>query len=360
MSQSSWRLDQMNHLYLEVTSRCNLNCKHCAVRRYATEQNEPGFNQIVEVLEGFKNLGGEYLTISGGEPGLRKDLSSLIDEAYNIGFQVTVFTNGLACSKSVLSSLVRAGGMLALSLDGPNEILHEAIRGPGTFRQAIEALIRAGGEIGSEHVILSCLLSRPILPELNRLWEFSNHVTVGILYLSLFEPVSQGVKNHLAPEANEMVIPVLRLLDLAEEQSFIRLAFSESDDILRGQNVFSRRTQEVILGRTIKLQSDGWAFPGPFYYAPEFRLGRPIEQGWLDIKASPVFEILHYQATQRASKIAVCAECFWRDRCSAGSLAFTWATYGTWHHSCPLCHLYRATLNRSALKKINYASTITS
>ena len=348
----------MKHLYLEVTDRCNLRCVPCTVKKNPCKLNEPRFEKIVELLRGFKAIGGEYLTISGGEPGLRNDLPLLINEASILGYKITLFTNGEACSMPVLDSLSLAGGMLALSLDGPNEKLHEAIRGPGTFLPAIKALVRSVEALGSENVILSCLLSKPLLPELSGLWEFANQKGVGILYLCIFEPTRQGRNIPLAPKARELVEPVIQLLDLAEKQPSLRLAFSESDDLIRGQVIFSRRTPENILGKTIKVQADGWAIPGTFYYAPQFRLGRPYENGWMDILASPVLVTLLQHAEQKVSKTAACSECFWKDRCSGGSLALTWATYRTWYHPCPLCQLYNATLYRSGLKNIHRAFTI--
>lgn len=358
MSQPPWCLDTMNHLYLEVTARCDLMCVHCSVRGHTEKQVEPRFDQIIEALAGFHEVGGKYLTLSGGEPGLRHDLPALIDEAHRLGFRITMFTNGRAVSRSVLDALARVDGMLALSLDGPTASVHEALRGPGTFGPAANALGRAVRKLGGKHVMLSCVLSRPLLVETTRLWEFANREGVGVLYLNIFEPVSQGLRHPLAPKAEEMVEPMMQLLDLAEEQSAVRLAFSESDDLLRGRVVFSRRTPEVTLGRTIKLQANGWALPGPFYYAPQFRLGHPIEEGWAETLASPIFGFLRRQAERRVSETVACSKCFWRDRCAGGSLALTWATYGRWDRPCPLCRLYHAALDRAATREILHASTV--
>jgi len=346
----------MNHLYLEVTVRCNLACTHCSVRGQSEDRPDPGFDQITEALAGFRNVGGEYLTFSGGEPGMRDDLPELIDEAYRLGFRITLFTNGRAASAPVLEALARASGMLALSLDGPTALVHEALRGHGTFGPAVDALGRAVCKLGGEQVILSCMLSRPLLSEAARMWEFANREGVGVLHFSIFEPVRQGIRHRLAPEAEELVGPVMRLLDLADERSAVRLAFSERDDLLRGRAVFSRRTPEAVLGKTIKLQADGWALPGSHYYAPQFHLGRPIKNGWGETLASPVLGFLRRQVAQRVSEVGPCGGCFWGDRCAGGSLALTWATYGTWTRPCPLCHLYQTALDRGAAREVHRAS----
>jgi len=348
----------MRHLYLEVTPRCNMACSHCSVRSQAGEGEETPLDSLVEILEGFRNAGGGYLTISGGEPGLRPDLPELIDASRRIGFETTVFTNGLAVTRPVLDALARAGGMMAVSLDGPTASVHEALRGPGTFASAVDAVRRAVRALGGRHVIVSSVLSRPFLAKASRMWEFADTTGVGTLYLDIFEPVGPGQRHPLAPGPEEMAGPLVQLLGMADEQPAVRLAFSECDDLLCGRSVFSSRPPEALLGRTIKLQADGWALPGPFYYAPQFRLGRPADDGWEDTLASPVFDALKRQAENKASDSATCRTCFWKCRCAGGSLALTWATYGRWDHPCPLCGLYNAVLDRAAAKELHHASAL--
>jgi MoaA/NifB/PqqE/SkfB family radical SAM enzyme len=348
----------MKHLYLEVTTHCDMKCSHCSVHSHAGEEAELPFDRIIEALTGFRSAGGEYLTLSGGEPGLRSDLPELIGKADRIGFSITLYTNGHAVSEPVLDTLAGTGGTIALSLDGPTAGVHEAMRGPGTFNKAVDDLRRSVNELDGRYVMISCVLSRPLLAELPLMWEFANKESVGTLYFNIFEPPGEGLKHPLAPETEEMTGPLLQLLDLADEQPALRLAFSEGDDLLRGRSVFSRRSPESILGRTIKFQADGWALPGPFYYAPQFRLGRPVEDGWEQTLASPVFGFLMQQAERKLSDTNACSKCFWRDRCAGGSLALTWATYGRWDRPCPLCGLYDAVLTRAAMKEIQHESTV--
>ena len=343
----------MKHLYIEVTRRCDLTCSHCSVAGNTGEPSEPSFSELVEAFSGFRDVGGEYLTLSGGEPGLRRDLPSLIDAARTLGFRITVFTNGRASSKTILEILRHADGRLALSVDGPTPLLHEIFRGPSTFEPVMIALRRAVHALGTENVMLSSVLSRPLLPEIARLWEFASQQGAGVLYLGVFEPIRQGLRHPLAPETDHLIEPIIRLLDLAGDRTGPRIVFSESDDLLQGRDVFSRRTADAAVGKTIKLQADGWALPGPFYYARQFRLGRPIEEGWASVMASPVLRFIRRQATHRVNETASCGNCFWRDRCAGGSLALTWATYGTWTKPCPLCRLYQATLDRAAAREVH-------
>lgn len=343
------------HLYLEVTSRCDLNCTHCSIRQQIEPTPDPGLERIREGLAGFREAGGEYLTISGGEPGLRNDLEDLISSACALGLSVTVFTNGRATRASVLAALSDCGGRLALSLDAPSARTHDRMRGRGSFRKARVALDRALEKLGGDHVIISSVLSRPLLAELPTLWELAGNVRVGTLYLGMFEPLRPGLRHPFAPTGQELVGPVLDLLEMADCQSSLRLLFSESNDLIQGRAVFARRLPKTALGNTVKLQADGWALPGPFYYARPFRLGHPMREGWTRVLTSPVWRWLEESAAAKPHLTPVCRRCIWRPRCGGGSLALTWAEYGSWEHACPLCDVYQATLERAAAREIRNA-----
>lgn len=342
----------IDHLYLEVTDRCNLSCTHCTVHPRTSRAQDPSFNALSTILSGFREQGGRYVTFSGGEPGLRADLPDLICIAANLGLSVTIYTNGLAVTESVLDHLQRVSGLLAISLDGPNADIHETMRGRGTFAQALNKLDKALAHLGGHKVMLSCILSRPLLPHVAQLWEFAQSHGIQGLYLNIFESLQRPVRDPRAPSTLELINPILWLLDAADEQNMIRLLFSESHDLLTAKHVFSGRTASRILGRTVKVQADGWAFPGPFFYHSRFRLGRPLEQGWMSVLNSERYVKLREQARIRVQCVAKCKQCFWAYRCGGGSLALTWAFHRKWTAPCPLCELYRAAFNRAARRRI--------
>ena len=258
--------NRADHLYLEVTGRCNLNCPHCAVRSWEKNPQDPDYEVLATLLSDFRAQGGHYVTFSGGEPGLRTDLPDLISKAADLGLSVTLYTNGLAVTDGVLESLQGTSGLIAVSLDGPNADIHEQMRGRGTYAQALARFEKAVVRLGGHRVMLSCILSKPLLPHTDQLWEFARSHGVGALYLNLFEPLKMYAAHSLAPAAHELIGPVLGLLDAAEKEDGIRLLFSESHDLICIKSVFSERDERKILGRTVKVQADGWAYPGPFLY----------------------------------------------------------------------------------------------
>jgi MoaA/NifB/PqqE/SkfB family radical SAM enzyme len=86
------------------------------------------------------SLGVPFFDLSGGEPLLRKDLSTLAKKASSYGCLVSMNTNGTLLKRSRASEIADAFDVVVVSLDGPKEI-HDKMRGvPGTYDKAIEAI----------------------------------------------------------------------------------------------------------------------------------------------------------------------------------------------------------------------------
>lgn len=136
-------------IYLEVTRRCNLRCRHCDI--WMTEGKEGSAlrpemtaDRIRSVLSELVPHGLLAVDLFGGEPLLRPELPDLVRDLREAGLHVTVTTNGTLLSDRVCEVLVEAGlSQLLVSLDGPGPAVHDRLRGrKGTFELASEGLRR--------------------------------------------------------------------------------------------------------------------------------------------------------------------------------------------------------------------------
>jgi MoaA/NifB/PqqE/SkfB family radical SAM enzyme len=141
-------LETPTTLIFFVTSRCNLRCSHCF---YWQEINKPAddvlaIEEIHKISTSFSRP--LYLSLTGGEPFLRKDLFEIIWAFYaGCGTrEVGITTNGTlqeATVQTVLSVLERgflANFSIQVSLDGL-EKTHDRIRGvTGAFSKALSTL----------------------------------------------------------------------------------------------------------------------------------------------------------------------------------------------------------------------------
>ncbi len=82
---------------LEITARCNNDCRHCYINLPAgdleAKRKELSVNEISLMADQAVKLGALWVLISGGEPLLRKDFAEIYLALKRKGLLVSVFTN---------------------------------------------------------------------------------------------------------------------------------------------------------------------------------------------------------------------------------------------------------------------------
>jgi radical SAM protein with 4Fe4S-binding SPASM domain len=82
---------------LEVTARCNHDCRHCYINLPAADQEaraaELSPEEISSIAEEAVSMGAVLCLLTGGEPLLREDFPEIYLALKRLGLLVTVFTN---------------------------------------------------------------------------------------------------------------------------------------------------------------------------------------------------------------------------------------------------------------------------
>ncbi len=137
-----WFLLAPIDVFMEITYRCNLRCIHCYASASHAGSEEMSTGEILDVLREASRLGVFRVAIGGGEPLLRDDFIDIVKGAVAEGLWVDFSTNGFYLSEEVLDELSRVGvRWLQVSLDGSCEHVHDAVRGEGSFKRALEAIV---------------------------------------------------------------------------------------------------------------------------------------------------------------------------------------------------------------------------
>ena len=89
--------------HLDITYRCNERCVHCYLDH--DDAGEMTFAEIDRLLGEMAAAGVFQLTISGGEPLLRKDFFPIIRRARDLGFNVKLKTNGILIGAAEAAAL---------------------------------------------------------------------------------------------------------------------------------------------------------------------------------------------------------------------------------------------------------------
>ncbi len=104
--------DLPDEVAIEVTSNCNLRCKHCLNNySYPVKEREnivqPSLKQLFRLLEKIKELGVDYVKFTGGEPFMRGDIEKLFEKAKALGLSISLNTNGTLIKEKQASLIKR-------------------------------------------------------------------------------------------------------------------------------------------------------------------------------------------------------------------------------------------------------------
>lgn len=158
---------------IEVTLRCNAYCPFCFVSTLPDSyvNNEMTTEQIKILVDQLDQLGVNTLSLTGGEPTLRKDLQELI---YYIGVEHN-FINGITSNGLLLPKLIpKLEGLdfILISLDYPTAEMHDKLRGVKVFDKVIESINIARKK--DIKVIISTVVMRDNLHLLDKICELAD------------------------------------------------------------------------------------------------------------------------------------------------------------------------------------------
>jgi len=166
---------------LQITRRCNLRCIHCDIReapeRYSNIiKNEFSTEEIKEIVDSLKSMGTSYISISGGEPFIRKDIYEVIQYIKEKGLGLHISSNGTLITKEDAKRINDLGlDAISISLDAITPELHDKIRGVnGTFNRTVNAIKYLVDYKKHTQVGISPIITDLNLEELPRLVDFAN------------------------------------------------------------------------------------------------------------------------------------------------------------------------------------------
>ncbi|MBC2711364.1 MAG: radical SAM protein [Desulfosarcina sp.] len=131
----------MATLLIELTNRCNLNCRHCFDQRHG------GHDDIrLPVIEKIIGRAGEHdfdtIVFTGGEPTLHRQFPQIVRRVYEAGYRFGFVSNGQNFQKIYpqIKFFLDRLETITFSLDGVTPESHDSLRGDGTFTNLLKAI----------------------------------------------------------------------------------------------------------------------------------------------------------------------------------------------------------------------------
>jgi radical SAM protein with 4Fe4S-binding SPASM domain len=131
---------------LEVTARCNNNCRHCYINLPASDRaamkKELSVDEIGHIADEAVRLGALWCLVSGGEPLLRKDFKELYILIKKKGLLVTVFTNATLVTEEIVELFKKYPPRdIEISVYGTTRETYEKVtRKKGSFKAFMRGL----------------------------------------------------------------------------------------------------------------------------------------------------------------------------------------------------------------------------
>jgi radical SAM protein with 4Fe4S-binding SPASM domain len=178
---------------LQITNRCPLTCEHC-VYDSSMHAGEGLSLATIEVLcAEFRALGVEQVSITGGEPLLRRDLTSAVRLIADHAMEVCVQTSGVFVHRTDFAALGASGvSLLLVSIDGLATFHDQFRHRRGLFDDALEAIKRSAA--AGIPVRVNVVVSRPNRGDAVALLPVLRDMGVGIVSFFYLSPVGRGAQ----------------------------------------------------------------------------------------------------------------------------------------------------------------------
>ena len=192
-----YREPELRELFLELTLRCNERCFHCGSRCESDAEVGMPAEKYLEVLSDVRDhfgTKGIRISITGGEPLMRRDFFEIMGAAHEMGFSWGMTSNGTLITPGVARKL-RETGMrtISVSIDGLPET-HDRLRGlPGGWKLAMAGVENLIAEGGFGHIQVTTVFNHGNIGELDALYEMFRDMDIDSWRVIGLEPIGRAL-----------------------------------------------------------------------------------------------------------------------------------------------------------------------
>lgn len=179
------------YLRLSITDVCNFKCEYCLPDGYQ-HKNKACFLSVDEIrrtAEAFAKVGTQKVRITGGEPGLRKDLPQIIRAIKNVDGikKIAMTTNGYNLAKHAQAWKDAGLNQINISVDSLTPHLFNKITGVNRFDDVMRGIDKAL-EVGFDKIKLNSVLIKEFNDnELQQFLAFIKDRNIEMRFIELME-----------------------------------------------------------------------------------------------------------------------------------------------------------------------------
>lgn len=199
-------------LLAEITYRCPLHCAFCYnPTDYANHtNNELDTKGWIKVLNQARELGALQLGISGGEPLLRDDIETIVEEAHSLGYYSNLITSGVGLTEKRIDAFKKGGlDHIQLSMHDITEEISNFVTDTRTFKlkQKVAAMIKDRGY----PMVLNVVIHRYNIEHIQEILEMAEKLGADYVELANTQYYGWSLLNR------NQLMPTKEQVDKAEE-----------------------------------------------------------------------------------------------------------------------------------------------
>lgn len=335
-------------VYWYLTYACNLQCQHCWIggpeEREYDQLSDEGIWKAVNSVIAAKPV---VVCLSGGEPLLHPRFGDIVTNLLRADCRLLVETNATLVTPALIDIIEQADAcpgkiLFLVSLDG-TEPQHDAVRGVGAFRSAIEGMqLLRSRDIPFEvqctlnGINVGCISDVTALA-VNELG--TRRLKFGFTYCIGSAQANWDALRLEPEESTKAVELVLETMVKYPGRVFLKAVPGELpvSVLFRLRNAVSKCLITNCHFPLLGILPDGTITICTLTrHDPQLDFGNITQKPLWDVWESPVLESLRNVQESRSIS-GICARCIFLSRCAGGCRALAYQQYGSFSSAFPAC-----------------------
>lgn len=189
------------HATFELSPICNLACKMCYIRKNPEEVNKHprkimNLEEWIELAQEIRKQGTLYLLLTGGEPFLWPDFWSLYEQLYQMGFLISINTNGSMINDECIARLCEMPpNRINITLYGSSdETYYNLCCVHGIYDRVINTILKLKKE--GILVRINCSITPENADDIEQIIDFAKKNELELQTTTyMFPPIRKGMNN---------------------------------------------------------------------------------------------------------------------------------------------------------------------
>lgn len=316
----------------EITHRCNLKCQHCYQTRPECV-DELSTAEACSVIDQLAEMGALYMTLTGGEIFIRKDILDVAHYARKKDFALRLFTNGTLIDGAMAREIKALNPLtVEISLYAMNPLVHDTITGiDGSYNKTIDAFYHLK-RLNITTVVKTTVMKNNV-NELDNLAAFAKGIGARFEYALTVVPQTTGKRDVICHRLNEQEL----------ENVYVRYP-----ELIKGIHEGGVKSFDPLCSagiNSIYIGPDGGVFPCMLLLQGDGNIReKPLREIW----NGPVFKKIRSIRYEDLHACISCEAAAFCDRCAGLAYLEHGDLLGPSLHDCRVAHVrQRAVLRRN-------------